>query len=856
MRFKRFGLRRYAGLVAAVIGLTVGVGVAFAVSGATSTTDNPGYTDTGDAYVNGSCHNGHGVNCNIYDNKKDVWLSGLPTSVGAGTYFFAVLVPGGQNDPNDGATDNLSDAPGGDAWTNRVFDVASDGTITYHGTHEFDPNNNKIQVFPYDDTTNPGGVYILAVCQVPADPSDDPGVDAKDCKFDAFKVNSGAQNPPASDLVVTKTATPSFSRAYDWSVTKSLTSDSPVDTSASSTTASYEVTATWSGPTDGGWEVTGKISVFNPNSFDVSGVDVTDSVNDGGSCSVTGGTDQTIPAETTSDFDYTCTYSSKPDPLDGKNTAEATWDPSGDMSGTSGDATFDVDFSFDDGSAGNPTVTHDTSTVTDTFNGGSPDTIGVAGIDGSFDDTGNTLDNFSETYDSLSQTFTFDYTRDVTVVAGTCTTYDNEADVSSDATSNDNSDTASVEVCGGSDLTVAKTATPAFTRTYKWTIKKSVVGSSVVRTTATTVKFTYNVVVNSATPAYTDSGYTVSGSITVTNPNDWEDIVATITDSIGANWSCSVTNGANQTVPKGDKITRNYSCSWTGTGAPTTGTNTGKATWDASAAFTPDGTATGTADFNFANATVTSVNKTITVTDTYAGTLGTVTYGVTTLPKTFTYYRTVNVGTTECVTYDNTATITETGQNSSAEVKACPAVTGLTIGYWHNKNGQAQISGAGTTVITDGSGNHTVCKLTPYLRGFNPFKDLTQYASCAQVAAYDLTVFNAATCGGSSCIPMLKAQMLATALNVYFGATNGNLVIDLVHGCSMADKSDGSGSCSGSENWSSAFGGATSLSITDMLNYAASQYVSATSWYGTSKTLQTLAKDAFDAINNGTAITI
>src|SRR2546421_5748212 len=101
--------------------------------------------------------------------------------------------------------------------------------------------------------------------------------------------------------------------------------------------------------------------------------------------------------------------------------------------------------------------------------------------------------------------------------------------------------------------------------------------------------------------------------------------------------------------------------------------------------------------------------------------------------------------------------------------------------------------------------------------------------------------------------PMLKAQMLATALNIYFsnpalggtqiGATApiGGVVIDL-------------GKIYGGEDVSAAFGGATSLTVTQMLSYAASQSnAGGSTWYGNVKATQGLAKDAFDSINNQVA---
>jgi hypothetical protein len=57
-------------------------------------------------------------------------------------------------------------------------------------------------------------------------------------------------------------------------------------------------------------------------------------------------------------------------------------------------------------------------------------------------------------------------------------------------------------------------------------------------------------------------------------------------------------------------------------------------------------------------------------------------------------------------------------------------------------------------------------------------------------------------------------------------------------------------------NVSSAFGGATSLTVSQMLAYAASQSnVGGSMWYGNVKATQELAKDAFDAINNQVAPT-
>lgn len=55
----------------------------------------------------------------------------------------------------------------------------------------------------------------------------------------------------------------------------------------------------------------------------------------------------------------------------------------------------------------------------------------------------------------------------------------------------------------------------------------------------------------------------------------------------------------------------------------------------------------------------------------------------------------------------------------------------------------------------------------------------------------------------------------------------------------------------GCRNVSSAFGGENSLTVSQMLAYAASQSnAGGSTWYGNVKATQQLAKDAFDAINN------
>ncbi len=205
---KRIRLHICAAAVAAAAALVIVTGAAGA--------GNAGYT----TYIDQTkCLGGSIVNCNLYAAKTDVYTRGGPTSgagLNDGQYYFAVLNPGFQNGGFiDGADGNLSDATashdsqgnplytgagGGDAVGNRTFTVSGGKITSYSGTHgECDSATGAlvnpcpvatdqglmVQLAPFDDTTNGGGVYILAICKVGA-------TSPSDCKFDAFKVAAGA----------------------------------------------------------------------------------------------------------------------------------------------------------------------------------------------------------------------------------------------------------------------------------------------------------------------------------------------------------------------------------------------------------------------------------------------------------------------------------------------------------------------------------------------------------------------------------------------------------------------------------------------------------------------------------------
>ena len=168
----------------------------------------------------GCLDSSNGVNCNHYESKADVYMSGGPTRGGFnlsdGEYFFAIVTPGEQNGGFlDGARGNLSDATMGgtdgdmgigDDVSQRTFTVSGNEIVNYEGSHFLGTSPGEagrtiIQLgrvldeastdpldATFDDTDNPGGVYILVVCETGA-------TTPAGCKYDAFKVEEEPELP-------------------------------------------------------------------------------------------------------------------------------------------------------------------------------------------------------------------------------------------------------------------------------------------------------------------------------------------------------------------------------------------------------------------------------------------------------------------------------------------------------------------------------------------------------------------------------------------------------------------------------------------------------------------------------------
>lgn len=160
------------------------------------------------------------------------------------------------------------------------------------------------------------------------------------------------------ELVVSKTATTTFTRDFDWTIAKSADPSSITLMRGQQATVNYSVVVTKDGGTDSGWSVSGTISVTNPAPVAANGVAVTDTVSGIGPVGVTCPSTTIAPGAT-----MQCTYGpvSLPNGMSRTNTATAATITTGIGSGT---ATANVAF-------GAPsTIVDDCVNISDTYTGG------------------------------------------------------------------------------------------------------------------------------------------------------------------------------------------------------------------------------------------------------------------------------------------------------------------------------------------------------------------------------------------------------------------------------------------------------------------------------------------------------
>jgi hypothetical protein len=454
-----------------------------------------------------------------------------------------------------------------------TFDFTSDelgpfSIITTGGSGSKTFEDQITGTYSVFETVPAGWTLINATCE------DDEGTELDPDEFilepDATVTCTFVNKKQLADLTVTKTAVPTFTRTWDWDITKTATAPTTrYGTPGSLVEFGYSVGVV-ANKTDSAWAISGVITVTNPNAVAFELDSLTDMAGTT-PCSLNPVGPYTVPASSSLQVGYTCpTFASG---ASGTNTAEATWNkdfyntPTGKASGSAG-------YAFT-----NPTTeTDECIDVSDTAKGA----LGmVCAVD-------------------APKTFT--YNQSWTAVAGVCTDYPNTASFETNDTAATDSDDAKVTVCAGQDLTVSKTVDEAgYTKTWTWEIDKEYDGTYHLFA-GESVDHDYLV---SLTPTDTDSAWYVEGTITVTNPIAWTAVTLTsLLDTIPGGVCVLVDPPATLAVPAKvgttpGTLTVDYRCTFAAKPAYTGLTNTATATWSAATYFTPTGTASGTAPVTF-----------------------------------------------------------------------------------------------------------------------------------------------------------------------------------------------------------------------------------------------------------------
>lgn len=493
--------------------------------------------------------------------------------------------------------------------------------------------------------------------------------------FGAFTAShpAAADGQSGTTLTATKTIVGHYTRTFHWTIDKSVTPDTWNLFRGDSGTSEYTVAVTKDEGTLEGW-VDGQICVTNGGAVATEDLQIVDELRDGvpppndliATTNVDVSSNPVLDPGETGCYDYHIDLTGANIHPGGtyKNTANVTITNHSGSLGTPFGPSPSATTTF----PATPTLINDSITVADT-NGGS----------WSFSDDG-----------SVSYTKKF-----------TCDGDEGQHDNTATIVETGQSDSASVTVnCYA--LEVTKDASTSFTRTYHWSIDKSADQSSLTLSTGQSFLVNYTVVVN--VTDYTDSDFAVSGNITVHNPAPIDATINSVSDVISGvgpadNVDCGVS--FPYTLAAGGTLNCTYSSALPDASSRT---NTATATlqnydYDKDGNGTASGTTdfSGTADVDFGSATITEVDKCITVSDSLQGNLGTVCVGD--APKTFTYSRTIGpYSVCGDYTVDNTASFTTndtgtTGSDSWSVAVNVPCVGGCTLtqGYWktHSEFGPA-----------------------------------------------------------------------------------------------------------------------------------------------------------------------
>lgn len=305
---------------------------------------------------------------------------------------------------------------------------------------------------------------------------------------------------------------------------------------------------------------------------------------------------------------------------------------------------------------------------------------------------------------------------------------------------------------GGGDPLLApevrKEAASRYTSTYGWNVDKNV-DDSFVTSMGTTHTANYTIDVTRSGPVNSD--FEVFGLITITNPNsEASGVVQTITgvtDDLHEDGSAVCEPNPLFAVPFDldplDSVSVEYVCTLpNSTSTTASGTNSATVSWSVGDETKPN-QVSNDAVWDFAEATVTTVNATASLSDSLAGDLGTFSGSDTVI-----YSLDFDVPARNCVTYDNTATLTfDTGTDTgSASVQICRPNNdgGFTIGYWQNRNGQAFVKNntASVKAAIDARYNKSTAPLLPAPSTSNALAKWVYDTVTAPVAGKPIAMFD------------------------------------------------------------------------------------------------------------------
>ena len=454
--------------------------------------------------------------------------------------------------------------------------------------------------------------------------------------------------------------------------------------------------------------------------------------------------------------------------------------------------------------------------------------------------------------------------------------------------------------CGGGtsllpapEPTISKTAAAGYSTQWTWGISKAVDKTKVEQVGGSA---TFNYTVTVTHDSGTNSPLAVNGVITLDNTDSSSDVlISGLSDQLSDGTICSVTVTLPATLVPGPN-TFPYTCTDTNSPTPTSIDNTATMSWGDQTLSDDTFLGAGEASFTFFSVPITQslVDDSVTVSDDWNGTtsvIGTVNETESS-PQNITYSHTVPVPTSGCQSYDNTAsfatdsTPATTGSSNTVTVTVCgPAATGaLTIGFWKTTNGNGLIG----SYCAPSAKTSLATYLSSLGAGNGPFKDAAGL-SCSKLVTYVNGIISGASATNMNV--MLKAQMLGTALDVYFssssygwtsttsggvkapskffasGAGLGSFNMDMTAVCPEVDTTTtGTATCSGGQPSTNAYASgavpAAAMTVQQILDFEATTTLTAFNgpfngvtgsgsiWYGSNRTWETIAKNIFDQINN------